>query len=192
MARTFPTDGQSPIDAYTTGEVPASYFEFAGTIETGEEWHGNEIVAAPVLTSGSSFVAQNIVVTATGTSGSWVSGSYTKVVWDPATFVAGGYISAAEFELNVTGTAQSCDFGVLVLDGNQANTYAMQRGAYIMVNDFGATEITNLFRLTGFTVGTKSATSLWSTNVATTATHHLRIMIETTPYYIMLTNTAAT
>jgi len=192
-ARTFPSVGQSPIDAYTTGRVPASYFEFAGTVTTGQEWHGNEIVAAPVLTSGSSFVGQNIVVTPTGTSGSWVSGSYTKVAINPSTFIAGGYISAAEFELAISGTLQTCDFGVIALDGNQSNTFSpvMPRGAYILLNDFGATEIPNLFRLMGFTTGADTdTTSLFAaTTTGAAVSHTLKIMVGTTPYWIMVSNT---
>lgn len=189
MARTFPTIGQSPIDAYTTGRVPASYFEFAGTITTGQEWHGNEIVAAPVLTSGSSYVGQNIVVTATGTSGSWVSGSFTKVAINPATFIAGGYVSAAEFELAISGTLQTCDFGVIVLDGAQSNTFSptMPRGAFILVNDWGATEIPNFVRLSSTSVGSAD-TSLFATKSGATVSHTLKMMVGTTSYWIMVSN----
>jgi len=189
MARTFPSVGQSPIDAYTSGKIPASYFEFAGTITAGEEWHHNEIVCAPVLTAGSSFVGQNIVVNAIGISGSWVSGSFTKVAIDPATFVGGGYISAAEFELAISGTLQTCDFGVIVLDGAQSNTFSpvMPRGSFILINDWGDTKIPNFVRVMNQSVGSDGdTTSMFAASDSTrVSTHTLKIMVGTTPYWIL-------
>ncbi len=191
MARTFPTVGQSPIDAYTTTKVPATYFETAiSSVTTGEEWHGNEIVCTTVLTSGSSYVGQNIVVTATGASGSWLTGSYTKVVYPANTLTSQGYVCAAEFEVNCTGTLQPGDFGVIVLDGNNANTFVMPRTAWLWMNDFGATPIRNLFRLSGISAGSDGdTTSLFAASTSgATLTHSLKFMVGTTPYWIMCSN----
>jgi len=193
MARTFPTAGVSPIDVYNTQVRPGAYFEHVVT-DDGTERHNVEVVSTPTMASAGNYVGLNVVVTTAGTAASWVSGIYSKVV-QGSTKNVNGYLCAAEFELTNSAANESANF-VIVL--NSTNTGANPSGqkAYIALRDYGTAANSMALLWLGSeieaAVGAKSATALFSTNVATVATHHLRIVVNATPYYIMLTNTAAT
>ncbi len=190
MARTFPTVGVSPIDAYSTDVRPTAYFEHVIT-DDGTERHNVELVATPTMISGGNYVNLNVVTTLAGTAAAWVSSIYAKII-QGTTKRVNGYLCAAELEVINTNTNVS-DWFVLVLNGN--STTNGQHSAYIACRSYGTAVLGNLFWLDDTieaAVGTKSASSLFSTNVATVATHHIKVMIGATAYFIMLTNTAAT
>lgn len=172
MARTFPAAGQSPIDVYMTGLRPCAHLE-----------------AVPILVAGSEYIGLNIAVTPTGASGNWVTSIFAKVTYG-ATLLSQGYIDVAEFELVSTNTSP-CYCFALGLNFNSAATDP--HSAFIALRDYGAAPCKNVFYLgteIEAAVGTK-ADVLFSTNVAGDATHHLRIMIGATKYYIMLSNAIA-
>ena len=193
MARTLPTAGVSPIDVYSTAVRPCAYFEHTVT-DDGTERHAVEIVSTATMASAGSYVGLNIVTTTAGTAASWVAPLYCKVV-QGSTKNVNGYLCAAEFELSNTAANESANF-VIVLNSTNSGANASGEKAYIALRDYGtATNAMAAFWLgpeIETAVGTKSATALFSTNVATVATHHLRIVVNATPYFIMLTNTAAT
>ena len=192
-ARTLPTAGVSPIDVYSTAVRPCAYFEHTVT-DDGTERHAMEIVSTATMASAGNYAGLNIVVTTAGTAASWVSGLFCKVV-QGSTKNVNGYLCAAEFEMTNSAANESSNF-VIVLNSSNTGVNPSGHKAYIALRDYGTAALANAFLWLGdeieTAVGTKSATALFSTNVATTATHHLRIVVNATPYYIMLTNTAAT
>jgi hypothetical protein len=191
--RTLPTAGVSPIDVYNTAVRPGAYFEHVVT-DDGTERHNVEVVSTPTMASGGNYVGLNVVVTTAGTAAAWVSGIYSKVI-QGATKNVNGYLCAAEFEMVNSAANESANF-VIVLNSSNTGANPSSNKAYIALRDYGTAANANAVFWLGpeieAAVGTKSATALFSTNVATTATHHLRIVVNSTPYYIMLTNTAAT
>jgi len=192
MARTFPTAGQSPIDAYNTQVRPSVYIEHVVT-DDGTERHNVELVSTATMASGGNYVNLNITTTTAGTAAAWVSGIYSKIT-QGSTKNVNGYFCAAEFELVNSAANESANF-VLVLNASNSGANVSGQSAFIAFREYGSTARRDLFWLgteIEDAVGTKSATTLFSTNVATVATHHLRITVGATPYYIMLTNTAAT
>jgi hypothetical protein len=192
MARTFPTAGQSPIDAYNTQVRPSMYIEHVVT-DDGTERHNVEFVSTPTMASGGNYVNLNVTTTTAGTGAAWVSSIFARIT-QGSTKNVNGYLCAAEFELVNSAANESANF-VLVLNSNNSGANPSTQRAFIAIRDYGTSDCDALFWLgpeIEADVGTKSGTALFSTNVATEATHHLRIVINATPYYIMLTNTAAT
>jgi hypothetical protein len=192
MARTLPTAGLSPIDVYNTAVRPGGYFEHVVT-DDGTERHNVEMVATPTMASGGNYVNLNLTTTTAGTAAAWVSGLYSKIT-QGSTKNVNGYFCAAEFELVNSAANESANF-VMVLNSNNSGANPSTERAYLALRDYGSSDCEAFLWLgpeIEAAVGAKSATTLFSTNVATVATHHLRIVINATPYFIMLTNTAAT
>jgi hypothetical protein len=191
-SRTFPTAGLSPIDVYNQQVRPSAYFEHVVS-DDGTERHNVELVSTATMASAGNYVNLNVVTTTAGTAAAWVSSIYAKVI-QGSTKNVNGYLCAAEFELVNSAANESANF-VLVLNSNNSGANPSGQRAFIAVRDYGTSDCDALFwfgQEIEDDVGTKSATALFSTNVATVATHHLRIVVGGTPYFIMLTNTAAT
>lgn len=169
--------------------TPISINSSAGTI-TGEV-HGLEVAFTGTLSSGDAIIGGNFAVTTAGTAGMWASGIYAKVV-QGATKNVSGYLCAAEFELQNTA-ALSSDNAVLVLTSSSAVTGGITCVPYIMLREYGGVTtpgdaLVRIFGDAGQT-GTTNANILWSTvTSAKTNTHTIRIMVGSTPYYIMCSN----
>jgi len=152
------------------------------------EAHAVDVVSGGELSSGDNLVGVNVVLTPTGTAGQWASAVYGKTV-QTGTKTVNGYISGGEFEVADTNAAPS-EVHTLVLDGN--STVYDANSSYIWVQDFGATDMPNLFKISGDDVGSTSATTMFSTypEASEAVTHSLKVMIDGTPYWIMMTNVA--
>ena len=114
------------------------------TAVSGEE-HALDVAHTGLLSSGDSLVAGNFALTTAGTAGQWASAIFAKVT-QGSTKNVNGYISAAEFEVNLEGTFGLSEFAVLVLNMNNANTgQAVPNAEYIRLRDYGATKAPKLF-----------------------------------------------
>lgn len=156
----------------------------AGTISGAGESHGLDMVTTGTLGSGGVLVGGNFAVTTAGTAGEWVSGIYAKVI-QGTTKNVNGYISGAEFEVVNTNTDAS-DWFPLVLNANSVDNGA--HSSYIGLRSYGTTALNSLLWIEDQTIGTTSETSLVSTGIKAASTHTLRIIIDDTPYWILLSN----
>lgn len=169
-----------------------------GTIVSGET-HISDYAATGYLGgAGKSVVAQNIVLTTTGTAGMWASAIYAKVV-EGTTKNVNGYISAAEFEVAVAGTYAPSSIQILSLNSTVTNG-SMKSGsgmAYIGLHDYGtdagaalgATSMNALLRFGEQTIGADAdGASLLAANTLASSTHTIRFLIGDVAYYIMCAN----
>jgi len=183
------------------GATSGAYFEYdesadrvnvvtaAARVISGEE-HAVDINMNGTLSSGDSMVGLNVAVTPTGTAGMWVSAIFAKVTQGTTKHV-NGYLCAAELELNITGTYNPSDWAVLVLNSGDNNTGGQVHSSYILFRDYGTSEPEQVFRFYDASVGTTNGTSLFSSASAgweDNCTHTMRIMVGTTPYWILLSN----
>lgn len=152
---------------------------------SGEE-HAFDVTMAGVCSSGDSMVGGNFAVTPTGTAATWVSGIYAKVT-QGATKAVNGYISAAEFEV-VNSADSVSDWFLLVLNASNSGAQQGSHSSYIALRDYGSTDIQSfLWVSTDFTIGS-SATDLIATKTSAAVSHVLRIIVGSTPYWIMVSN----
>ena len=156
----------------------------AGTISG--EVHGLAVSMTGTLSSGDGMVAGNFIATTSGTAAAWVSGIYAKVVQGASKNVS-GYISGAEFEVISSVTVDVSDWFVLVLNANSKCNG--QHSAYIALRNYGTTALNQLLWIEDQTIGSDNdETSLVAANNPTAATHTIRIMVDDTPYYLMVCN----
>lgn len=154
---------------------------------TGEE-HAMDITYTGILSSGDSLVGLNVAVVPTGTAAAWVSGIYAKVT-QATTKSVSGYISAAELEVVQSGTYNPADWAVLVLNSNNSIVSGSQAAAaYIFLRDYGSVALPTLLRFYDATIAITDKTTLLSTSAALASTHTIRMLIGTTPYWILLNN----
>ena len=92
-------------------------------------------------------------------------------------------MSGGEFEIANSVTGASNEMFPLVLDANNTSTYH-PASAFIWAQDFGGgSKMPNFASITGTTIGTGN---MVQTTSDVTATHTLKIMINGTAYYILL------
>ena len=190
MARTFPTVGISPIDAYVTDDRPAAYFEQVVTLPDTTLVNTVKIVSTPTMISSGVAVGLRVAIAPAGTLGSVVDALYVSFTEDTTKRVW-GYFSAAEFELVMGAAAHDlASHAVLVLDymsGNTSGTVA-ENHAYIMFREYSSgTKCKNLFSLPD---ATDVAGGIFEAVAQADSDHGLRIMVGSTPYWIMLSDTA--
>lgn len=185
-ARTFPTAGLSPIDAYSTAVRPTAYFEHVIT-DDGTERHNVELVATPTMASGGNYVNLNVVTTTAGTAASWVSSIYAKIT-QGSTKNVNGYFCAAEFEL-VNAAANVSDNFVMVLNYQNNGAARGSHESYIALRDYGSLAANSFLWLGDATIGTNSTTVLISSTGAKTHSHSIRIIVGSTAYWLMCTST---
>lgn len=193
MARTFPTVGISPIDAYVTDDRPCAYFEQVLTLPDTTEVNTVKIVGTPTMISASSFSALRVEAAPVGTTGGWAAGIYVKITQDSTKRIS-GYLCPGEFEL-INAAANASAMAVLTLNWNNSATSPGAPGgstqAYIQLRDYSSgTPCSALFEFTDITVGSADATSLiCAMGNATTASHVIRITVKNTPYWILMDST---
>jgi hypothetical protein len=179
---------------YAEGIAHGTYINAdAGTI-TGEE-HCSDIVNTGTLSSGDSLVGLNIVTTAAGTAGSWVSGLYVKTV--QASKMVNGYICAAEIELQSTAAGAS-DNAVLVLNSTRNHTGSPPAcDPYIMLREYGTTYGNVFVRIFGDTgQGATNAVNAALLVSQAKAAHEadcdvvIRCMVGSTPVWLLATTVA--
>lgn len=161
------------------------------TLITGEQ-HALDIDFTGACSSGDMMVAANFICTPTGTAASWCSGIYAKVV-EGTTKSVNGYLCAAELELIIgAGDYNPSDCAVLVLNAqiNNVNLANISHPAYVYLREYGASAMPNLFWFADQTVGTNSEAVLLSTlNADQAASHTIKFLVGTTPYWILCTTT---
>jgi len=187
MARTLPSAGLSPIDAYITDNRAAGYFEHVFTATTTER-HTLDVITTATLVSGSAVVAGNFALTTAGTAAMWVSGIFAKVT-QGSTKNVNGYITAGEFEVN-NAAANVSDWFVLGLNANNDGAQHGTHSAYIALREYGSTPVQNLLWFGDASIGSASATSLVTTSADKTATHMIRVLVGTTVIRLLATTSA--
>src|SRR3989344_905473 len=133
------------------------------------EAHGLDVISDGELSSGDNLVGINSVLTPTGSSGTWASAVYGKVV-QGATKHTNGYISGGEFEVADTNAAPS-EVHTLVLDSN--STVFDGNSSYIWGQDFGTADMPNFLKLTGTTIG---AGNMIQAQTAAAVSHTMKIL----------------
>lgn len=150
------------------------------------EAHAVDVVSGGELSSGDNLVGVNVVLTPTGTAGTWASAVYGKTV-QGATKTVDGYISGGEFEVADTNAAPS-EVHTLVLDGN--STVYDTHSSFIWAQDFGAADMPNLIKISGTTIGSGAMVQT-SADTDLVSTHSLKIEINGTAYYIPISTSQA-
>lgn len=187
MARTFPTVGVSPIDAYNTDDRPSAYFEQVVTLPDTSEVRNVYILGTPTMISGGNYIALDVRVVTAGTAGTWASAIYAKMT-QGATKNINGYLCAAEFELTNT-VASPSNMAVIVLDCTVSYTGTPAVCIpYIMCRDYGSTDADVFARFYDHTKATTDGTKLVSSLSNTFETNvdiALAMMYGTTKFWLL-------
>jgi len=185
---------------YIGGGTSAAIYVASGKIiqldtrtVTGEE-HMLDVSGTYTFSSGDGGVAGNFAITTAGASGAWASGIFAKV--NQAGAYVTGYLSGAEFEINLTGAAWNpCDNATIVLNYNNSITgsFSDADSAWIYFRNYGTYEPASLFRIYDVTLGTLDATKIITTVGAAyeaNCDHAIRIVHLGVPYWILLSSVA--
>ena len=131
--------------------------------------------------SGETLRAFSVVNTGTAAVGGTVNGAHISLEVDTGGAVSGAG-NALRATLGGTATTQTGTLAVIQADTNfGAGVTAPATASFIRVTDSGATTgaITNLFNLPAALVPAKSAAAV---------THTIKIIVGSTPYYLMVSN----
>ena len=168
-----------PIVVTTAGNINSSYATTSAT--TGDTRLSYNKLTFTAAGSGETLRAFSVVNTGTAAVGGTVNGAHISMEVD-----TGGAISGAGNALRATlgGTATSPGgtLAVIQADTNFASGVTLPATAsFIRVTDSGAGtgKITNLFNLPSALVPAKTAAAV---------THTIKIMVGSTPYYLMVSN----
>jgi len=146
------------------------------------------------MAAGSGFVGANFIATANvaAGSGAWLSGIFAKAYSVGATAPVTGYISAAEFECSISGLQNPPAHACIVLNMVDASTgSASSQNAYIFLRQYGTEARANNFLwIADHSIGTNSGSVLISSTTARTHSHSIKILVGSTPYWIMVTSTS--
>lgn len=187
MARTFPTCGVSPIDAYVTDDRPCAYFEHIVTLPSTAEVRAVYVVATPTMISGGNYIGFDVRVTTAGTAGTWASAIYAKMT-QGTTKNVNGYLCAAEFEL-ANAVVNPSNMAVLVLNCSVSYTGTPPAAVpYIMCRDYGSTDADVFARFLDHTKATTDGTKLISSTTGTFETNvdiALAMMYGTTKFWLL-------
>ena len=194
MARTFPTAGVSPIDVYNTQVRPGAYIEHVVTL-AGAEVHGMEIVGTPTMTiAADSYVALNIATTPAGVLGTWVSSIFAKVTQSVES--VDGYICAAEFEVNKSGSITNRVYGVIVLNNGNNIAGSQSSSAFILCREYGSNVLNALVKFGDNASYSATASTAVAVSAAAdgAATHKVRFITTiagvATPMWFLATTVA--
>lgn len=179
---------------YAEGVAHGGYFDVDAGAVSGEE-HGFDIANTGTLSSGDSLVGLNVVTTAAGTAGSWVSGLFVKAL--QASKMVNGYICAAEIELNSTA-ANASDNSILVLNSIRNHTGSPPAcDPYIMLREYGTTYGNVFVRVFGDTgQGATNAVDATKLVSQAKAAHEadcdvvIRCMVGSTPVWLLASTVA--
>lgn len=149
--------------------------------------YGNTVTFTGTMTSSKDAVGQNIVLTTAGSSGNWAAALYAQVKQGTTKNVS-GYLTAAEFEVTLAAVSNVSEWAVMTLNSSDSNTSGSVR-SYIWLRDYGTLAMNSLLRFGDAQIGTTSKTALLSTTSDLAASHTIRILIGSTPYWILLNAT---
>jgi hypothetical protein len=131
--------------------------------------------------SGETLRAFSVVTTATAAVGGTINGAHISLEVDGTGAISGAG-NAIRATLGGTKTSQTGTLSVIQADTNfGAGVTVPASASFIRVTDSGATTgaITNLFNLPSALVPVKSAAAV---------SHTIKIMVGSTPYYLMVSN----
>lgn len=160
---------------------------------SGEE-HLVDLTYGGTVAASDSMVGLNIAVTPTGVTANatWIAGIFAKIT--QSTDSTTGYLSAAEFEVNITGAYNTCDYCVMALNSNDRNTGNQPTSSWIWFCDYGTREPDTLFNLRQTSAGTTDPTVIFSTvsgGFEANCDYTIRVAVGATPYWILCSSTAA-
>lgn len=202
------TGGSKGVDFTAYGATNGAYLQWdqsadrlnvvtaSGRAITGEE-HAVDVTNGGTVSSGDSMVGINVVTTASGAAGSWVSAFYAKTV--QASKVVNGYLCGAEIELQSTAAGAS-DNSVLVLNSTRNHTGSPPAcDPYITLREYGTTYANVFFRVFGDTgQGTTAAFSASTLITSAQNTYEadcnvaVRCMSGSTVFWLLGSTTAPT
>ena len=149
--------------------------------------YGDTVTFTGVMTSSKDAVAENIVLNTAGSSGNWAAALYAQVKQGTTKNVT-GYLTAAEFEVTLGAVTNVSEWAVMTLNSSDSNTSGSVR-SYIWLRDYGSLAMNALFRFSDQSIATTTKTVLLSTSGDLTSSHTIRILIGSTPYWILLNAT---
>jgi hypothetical protein len=169
----------SPITVTTAQNINASYGTTSAT--TGDTRLMYDNLTFTAAGSGETLRAFSVVTTTTAAVGGTINGAHISLEVDGSGKISGAG-NAIRATLGGTQTAQTGTLSVIQADTNfGAGVTVPATASFIRVTDSGATTgaITNLFNLPSALVPAKTAAAV---------THTIKIMVGSTPYYLMVSN----
>jgi hypothetical protein len=169
----------SPITVTTAQNINASYGTTSAT--TGDTRLMYDKLTFTAAGSGETLRAFSVVTTTTAAVGGTINGAHISLEVDGSGKISGAG-NAIRATLGGTQTAQTGTLSVIQADTNfGAGVTVPATASFIRVTDSGATTgaITNLFNLPSALVPAKTAAAV---------THTIKIMVGSTPYYLMVSN----
>ena len=169
----------SPISVTTAQNINASYGTTSAT--TGDTRLMYDKLTFTAAGSGETLRAFSVVTTTTAAVGGTINGAHISLEVDGSGKISGAG-NAIRATLGGTQTAQTGTLSVIQADTNfGAGVTVPATASFIRVTDSGATTgaITNLFNLPSALVPAKTAAAV---------SHTIKIMVGSTPYYLMVSN----
>ena len=169
-----------PIVVTTSGNINSSYATTSAT--SGDTRLAYDKLTFTAAGSGETIRAFSVVTTTTAAVGGTINGAHISLEVDGSGKISGAG-NAIRATLGGTQTAQTGTLAVIQADTNFASGVTLPASAsFIRVTDSGAGtgKITNLFNLPSALVPTKTAAAV---------SHTIKIMVGTTPYYLMVSDT---
>ena len=169
-----------PIVVTTSGNINSSYATTSAT--SGDTRLAYDKLTFTAAGSGETIRAFSVVTTTTAAVGGTINGAHISLEVDGSGKISGAG-NAIRATLGGTQTAQTGTLAVIQADTNFASGVILPASAsFIRVTDSGAGtgKITNLFNLPSALVPTKTAAAV---------SHTIKIMVGTTPYYLMVSDT---
>ena len=192
MARTFPTVGVSPIDVYNTAVRPGAYFEHVVTLD-GTARYSVQLVGTPTFKQTGDYVNLWIETTPAGTLGTWATSIFAKITQSVES--VDGYICAAEFEVNKSGSITNRQYGVIVLNNGNNIAGAQSSSAFIVCREYGSNVLNALVKFGDNASYSASASTAVAVSAAAdgAATHKVRCIVTiagvATPLWLLATTT---
>lgn len=168
-----------PIAVTTAQNINSSYGTTSAT--TGDTRLMYDKLTFTAAGSGETLRAFSVVTTTTAAVGGTINGAHISLEVDGSGKISGAG-NAIRATLGGTQTAQTGTLAVIQADTNFASGVSLPASAsFIRVTDSGAGtgKITNLFNLPSALVPAKTAAAV---------THTIKIMVGSTPYYLMVSN----
>jgi hypothetical protein len=168
-----------PIVVTTSGNISQSYATTSAT--SGDTRLSYNKLTFTAAGSGETLRAFSVVNTGTAAVGGTINGAHISMEVDSAGAISGAG-NALRATLGGTATTQTGTLAVIQADTNfGAGVTVPSSASFIRVTDSGTTTgaITNLFNLPSALVPAKSAAAV---------THTIKIMVGSTPYYLMVSN----
>ena len=169
-----------PIVVTTAQNINSSYATTSAT--SGDTRLTYDKLTFTAAGSGETLRAFSVVTTTTAAVGGTINGAHISLEVDGSGKISGAG-NAIRATLGGTQTAQTGTLAVIQADTNFASGVTLPSTAsFFRVTDSGAGtgKITNLFNLPSALVPTKTAAAV---------SHTIKIMVGSTPYYLMVSDT---